>query len=115
MTSTTHTAPPGQPLTAARGHFVHVYVDRATRRPVELPASLKEALAALPAVQKQAEKIRLDALGSLQNERQQNRFNAISRGYFTSPMAHGIEQVLGREEIRKEWLIAPLEMEVSPT
>ena len=26
----------GQPLTAAKGHFVHVYVDRATRRPVAL-------------------------------------------------------------------------------
>jgi acyl-CoA thioester hydrolase len=34
----------GQPLTAARGHFVHVYVDRATRRPVALPDALKAAL-----------------------------------------------------------------------
>lgn len=31
-------------LTAARGHFVHVYVDRATRRPVPLPAKLLAAL-----------------------------------------------------------------------
>lgn len=30
--------------TAAHGHFVHVYVDRATRRPVELPAPLRHAL-----------------------------------------------------------------------
>ena len=37
----------GEPLTVARGHFVHVYVDRATRRPVPLPARLKEVLAAL--------------------------------------------------------------------
>lgn len=37
----------GQPLTAARGHFVHVYVDRATRRPVALPGELKSVLAAL--------------------------------------------------------------------
>jgi acyl-CoA thioester hydrolase len=37
----------GEPLTAARGHFVHVYVDRATRRPVPLPARLKEVLSAL--------------------------------------------------------------------
>lgn len=37
----------GAPLTAARGHFVHVYVDRATRRPVELPAPLRAALAPL--------------------------------------------------------------------
>lgn len=37
----------GQPLTAARGHFVHVYVDRATRRPTELPAPLKKVLEAL--------------------------------------------------------------------
>ena len=29
---------------AAQGHFVHVYVDRATRRPVELPAALRAAL-----------------------------------------------------------------------
>ena len=29
---------------AAQGHFVHVYVDRATRRPVEVPAPLRAAL-----------------------------------------------------------------------
>ncbi len=32
---------------AASGHFVHVYVDRASRRPVALPASLLTALAPL--------------------------------------------------------------------
>lgn len=32
------------PLTAARGHFVHVYVDREHRRPVPLPAELRTAL-----------------------------------------------------------------------
>ena len=37
----------GEPLTAARGHFVHVYVDRASRRPTELPAPLKRVLEAL--------------------------------------------------------------------
>jgi acyl-CoA thioester hydrolase len=37
----------GQPLTAAKGHFVHVYVDRATRRPAPLPARLREVLQAL--------------------------------------------------------------------
>lgn len=37
----------GEPLTAAKGHFVHVYVDRATRRPTELPAPLKKVLEAL--------------------------------------------------------------------
>ena len=31
-------------LTAARGHFVHVYVDRHTRRPVSLPGPLKAVL-----------------------------------------------------------------------
>ncbi|WP_042885050.1 acyl-CoA thioesterase [Cupriavidus necator] len=31
-------------LAAAQGHFIHVYVDRATRRPVPLPAPLREAL-----------------------------------------------------------------------
>ncbi len=35
----------GQDLCAAHGHFVHVYVDRETRRPVsQLPASLKTVL-----------------------------------------------------------------------
>ncbi|MBB6017271.1 acyl-CoA thioesterase [Deinococcus radiopugnans] len=29
---------------AAQGHFVHVYVDRASRRPVDLPAPLRAAL-----------------------------------------------------------------------
>jgi acyl-CoA thioester hydrolase len=33
-----------EPLSAARGHFVHVYVDQATRRPVPLPAALRAAL-----------------------------------------------------------------------
>jgi acyl-CoA thioester hydrolase len=37
----------GQPHSAAAGHFVHVYVDRATRRPVELPAPLRAALQTL--------------------------------------------------------------------
>jgi acyl-CoA thioester hydrolase len=34
----------GEPLTAAHGHFVHVYVNRATRRPAPLPEALKAAL-----------------------------------------------------------------------
>ncbi len=38
---------PGQPLAAAMGHFVHVYVDRSTRRPVALPQALLAALAPL--------------------------------------------------------------------
>ena len=29
---------------SAEGHFVHVYVDRATRRPVPLPQTLREAV-----------------------------------------------------------------------
>jgi acyl-CoA thioester hydrolase len=33
--------------TAAKGHFVHVYVDAQTRRPVPLPASLKSVLETL--------------------------------------------------------------------
>jgi len=32
---------------AAQGHFVHVYVERASGRPVPLPAALKAALASL--------------------------------------------------------------------
>jgi acyl-CoA thioester hydrolase len=32
-------------LAAAQGDFVHVYVDRATRRPVELPALMRQSLA----------------------------------------------------------------------
>lgn len=35
---------------AAAGHFVHVYVDRASRRPVPLPASVRAALAPLQPV-----------------------------------------------------------------
>ena len=31
-------------LCAAAGHFIHVYVDRATRRPVPLPEPLKQTL-----------------------------------------------------------------------
>jgi acyl-CoA thioester hydrolase len=34
----------GAATTAACGHFIHVYVDRQTRRPVELPAALRAAL-----------------------------------------------------------------------
>ncbi len=34
----------GQAMTAAAGHFVHVYVDRATRRPAALPPALTAAL-----------------------------------------------------------------------
>ena len=37
----------GEPFTAAKGHFVHVYVDRETRRPVPLPAPLKQFLETL--------------------------------------------------------------------
>jgi len=37
----------GEGTTAARGHFVHVYVDRSTRRPVALPGKLKAVLEAL--------------------------------------------------------------------
>jgi acyl-CoA thioester hydrolase len=37
----------GEALTAAKGHFIHVYVDRATRRPAALPIKLKSVLEAL--------------------------------------------------------------------
>jgi acyl-CoA thioester hydrolase len=37
----------GDERTAACGRFVHVYVDRASRRPEPLPAPLRRALAAL--------------------------------------------------------------------
>ena len=37
----------GAPSAAAQGHFVHVYVDRATQRPVPLPDALQRALADL--------------------------------------------------------------------
>lgn len=32
---------------AAQGHFVHVYVDRATQRPVEIPPETRAALSEL--------------------------------------------------------------------
>jgi acyl-CoA thioester hydrolase len=34
-------------LTAAKGHFIHVYVDKLTRRPVPLPLNLKTVLETL--------------------------------------------------------------------
>lgn len=37
----------GEDLAAACGHFVHVYVNRTTRRPVPLPAPLKNTLETL--------------------------------------------------------------------
>lgn len=37
----------GEPATVAKGHFVHVYVDRATRRPTVLPERLKQVLESL--------------------------------------------------------------------
>ena len=39
----------GEVRAAAQGHFVHVYVDRGTRRPVALPAELRVALEPLRA------------------------------------------------------------------
>lgn len=37
----------GGETTVAKGHFVHVYVDRATRRPAPVPADLRRVLEAL--------------------------------------------------------------------
>jgi len=37
----------GAETAAAQGHFVHVYVDRATQRPVELPDALRAVIASL--------------------------------------------------------------------
>ncbi|MEX8518424.1 MAG: acyl-CoA thioesterase [Leptothrix sp. (in: b-proteobacteria)] len=37
----------GEPLSAAHGEFVHVYVDRAERRPTALPPALLAALQAI--------------------------------------------------------------------
>jgi len=36
-------------LASAQGHFVHVYVDRETRRPVSLPQAMRDALEKLHA------------------------------------------------------------------
>jgi acyl-CoA thioester hydrolase len=36
-----------EPQAAAQGHFVHVYVDRASNRPTPLPVALRAALEAL--------------------------------------------------------------------
>jgi acyl-CoA thioester hydrolase len=40
----------GEPLSAASGHFVHVYVDRETRRPTSLPTDFAEAVKRLQLV-----------------------------------------------------------------
>lgn len=37
----------GEELAAAQGHFIHVYVDRMTRRPVPLPEPLRTVLETL--------------------------------------------------------------------
>lgn len=37
----------GEALSAAHGHFVHVYVDKLTRRPVALPANFNDFLGGL--------------------------------------------------------------------
>ena len=37
----------GSDVAAAQGHFVHVYVDRDTRRPAELPAAMRATLETL--------------------------------------------------------------------
>jgi len=37
----------GEEFAAAQGHFVHVYVERHTRRPSPLPAALRKALETL--------------------------------------------------------------------
>lgn len=42
-------------VAAAQGHFVHVYVDRQSRRPVPLPAPLRRALMPLAALPQAAE------------------------------------------------------------
>jgi acyl-CoA thioester hydrolase len=34
----------GEPMSAAAGHFVHVYVDRQTRRPAQIPQALRQVL-----------------------------------------------------------------------
>lgn len=39
----------GEDEPAAQGHFVHVYVDRDTRRPVSLPDKMRQALEAIHA------------------------------------------------------------------
>lgn len=36
-----------EPLASAQGHFVHVYVDRDTRRPTALPSPLRDVLSGL--------------------------------------------------------------------
>jgi acyl-CoA thioester hydrolase len=42
----------GDPEPAATGHFVHVYVDRGTRRPVAIPAAVRAELEKLRAAPK---------------------------------------------------------------
>ena len=37
----------GEKSAAAQGHFVHVFVDRTTRRPVDLPERMRAALTKL--------------------------------------------------------------------
>jgi lambda repressor-like predicted transcriptional regulator len=41
-------------------------------------------------------------------------FNAINRGYFTEPMAEAIEKVFGANELPRQHLIKPLEVNREP-
>jgi acyl-CoA thioester hydrolase len=42
--------PSGETIAAAEGYFVHVFVDRASRRPVSIPTTLRNALESLSIV-----------------------------------------------------------------
>ncbi len=41
----------GDPALRALAYFVHVYVDPTTRRPIEIPATIRDAVAGLPHVE----------------------------------------------------------------
>jgi acyl-CoA thioester hydrolase len=54
----------GEDRAAAHGHFVHVFVDRATRKPVPIPQPLRDALARLVTSQASASQVRLTDRGT---------------------------------------------------
>jgi len=54
---------PGSERTAARGRFVHVYVDRVARRPQPLSAELRSAIASLQRTVRESDRLSAAPVG----------------------------------------------------
>jgi len=81
------------PETAAAGHFIHVYVDRVTRRPVELPEALRGQKPKLYGLTITAERLR----EIRQERRPDSRYAELDNCRFEIDEA---EKLMRREGIR---------------